>query len=154
PSFAALGNPIDLTAAIFDDTDLCRKALELIIDDPQVDSVVMANAGLQGDIATKVAREVANAAARSDKPVMLGWSARHQVAGEAYALLDAARLPHYRSPMRCMRALAAITHHAEACRRLREQAREPLCEMDVPEAVATLQQARGALGEARAHPLQ
>ena len=153
PSFAALGNPIDLTAAIFDDTDLCSKALELIIDDPQVDSVVMANAGLQGDIATKVAREVVNAAARSDKPVMLGWSARHQVAGEAYALLDAARLPHYRSPMRCMRALAAITHHAEACRRLREQAREPLCEMHVPEAVATLQQARADLSEHRAKKL-
>src|SRR5690606_11371057 len=80
----------------------------------------------------------------------LGWSARHQVAGEAYALLDAARLPHYRSPMRCMRALAAITHHAEACRRLREQAREPLCEMHVPEAVATLQQARADLSEHRA----
>ena len=72
----ALGNPIDLTAAIFDDTDLCRKALELIIDDPLVDAVAMANAGLQGEIATKVAREIVNVARRSDKPIMLGWSAR------------------------------------------------------------------------------
>src|SRR5262249_30866734 len=100
PSFAALGNPIDLTAAIFDDTDLCRNALELIIEDPQVDAVAMANAGLQGEIATKVAREIVNVARRSEKPIVLGWSARHAVAGEAYAMLDEIGVPHYRSPMR------------------------------------------------------
>jgi acyl-CoA synthetase (NDP forming) len=153
PSFAALGNPIDLTAAIFDDTDLCRKALELIIDDLQVDSVVMANAGLQGEIATKVAREVVNVARRSDKPVMLGWSARHQVAGEAYALLDAAGVPHYRSPLRCMRALAAVTHHAEACRRYRSRQAEPILELHVNEAQAALQTARADLSEHRAKAL-
>jgi len=126
PGFAALGNPIDLTAAIFDDTDLCRKALELIIDDPLVDAVTMANAGLQGEIATKVAREIVNVARRSDKPIMLGWSARREVAGDAYALLDAAKVPHYRSPLRCMRALAAITHHAQACRRHAKSRAEPV----------------------------
>jgi acyl-CoA synthetase (NDP forming) len=150
PSFAALGNPIDLTAAIFDDTDLCRKALELIIDDPQVDAVVMANAGLQGEIATKVAREVVRVAERSDKPVMLGWSARREVAGAAYALLDAARIPHYRSPMRCMRALAAVARHAEACRRYRARLREPVIELRSAPAVAALQAATADLAEYRA----
>ena len=153
PSFAALGNPIDLTAAIFDDTDLCGKALELIIDDPQVDSVVMANAGLQGEIATKVAREVVRVAARSEKPVMLGWSARNQVAGEAYAALDAARVPQYRSPMRCMRALAAVTRHAEACRRYRARLSEPVLALHSPEAAAMLQAARTDLAEHRAKQL-
>ncbi len=153
PSFAALGNPIDLTAAIFDDTDLCRKALGLIIEDPQVDSVVMANAGLQGEIATKVAREVVNVAARSDKPVMLAWSARHQVAGEAYALLDAAGVPHYRSPLRCVRALAALTQHAQACRRHDNRRAEPVLELHASEAVATLRAARADLTEYRAKEL-
>jgi len=153
PSFAALGNPIDLTAAIFDDTDLCRKALELIIEDPQVDSVVMANAGLQGEIATKVAREVVNASGRSDKPVMLGWSARHQVAGEAYALLDGAGIPHYRSPLRCMRALAAVTRHAQACGEFNERKAEPILRLHVSEAAATLQAARDDLSEYRAKEL-
>ncbi len=126
PSFAALGNPIDLTAAIFDDTDLCRKALELIIEDPLVDSVAMANAGLQGEVATKVAREIVNVARRSDKPIMLGWSARREVAGDAYAMLDELKIPHYRSPMRCMRALAALTNHALACGRHEARKTEPL----------------------------
>jgi len=153
PAFAALGNPIDLTAAIFDDTDLCRKALELIIDDPLVDSVTMANAGLQGEIATKVAREVANVARRSDKPIMLGWSARKEVAGEAYALLDEVKVPHYRSPMRCMRALAALTHHAEACRRHEARKAEPLLAITSEQARADLAGATTDLAEYRAKQL-
>ena len=150
PGFAALGNPIDLTAAIFDDTDLCRKALELIIDDPLVDAVTMANAGLQGEIATKVAREIVNVARRSDKPIMLGWSARREVAADAYALLDAAKVPHYRSPLRCMRALAAITHHAESCRRYEAARAEPVLAASGATARAELQNARGDLAEYRA----
>lgn len=150
PGFAALGNPIDLTAAIFDDTDLCRKALELIIDDPLVDAVTMANAGLQGEIATKVAREIVNVARRSDKPIMLGWSARRAVAGEAYALLDEAKVPHYRSPLRCVRALAAITHHAQACRRHEARRTEPLLALSSAAAREELGQAQGDLAEYRA----
>ena len=153
PGFAALGNPIDLTAAIFDDTDLCRKALELIIDDPLVDAVTMANAGLQGEIATKVAREIVNVALRSDKPIMLGWSARREVAGAAYALLDEAKVPHYRSPLRCMRALAAITHHAEACRRYAATRAEPILSAASAAARAELAQARSELAEYRAKRL-
>jgi acyl-CoA synthetase (NDP forming) len=153
PGFAALGNPIDLTAAIFDDTDLCRKALELIIDDPLVDAVAMANAGLQGEIATKVAREIVNVARRSDKPIFLGWSARREVAGAAYAMLDEAKVPHYRSPMRAMRALAAITQHAAACRRFEQRANETSSVLTSANARAQLAAATADLAEYRAKRL-
>lgn len=153
PSFASLGNPIDLTAAIFDDTDLCRKALELIIEDPLVDSVAMANAGLQGEVATKVAREIVNVARRSDKPIMLGWSARREVAGVAYSMLDELKIPHYRSPMRCMRALAALTNHALACGRHEARKMEPLLALTSNEAKAELAASRTDLTEYRAKRL-
>jgi len=153
PSFAALGNPIDLTAAIFDDPDLCRKALELIIEDPRVDSIAMANAGLQGEVATKVAREIVNVARRSDKPIMLGWSARREVAGDAYAMLDELKIPHYRSPMRCMRALAALTNHALACVRHEERKQEPLLEIASAESKSELSSAKNDLAEYQAKKL-
>jgi acyl-CoA synthetase (NDP forming) len=153
PSFAALGNPIDLTAAIFDDTDLCRKALELIIEDPQVDSIAMANAGLQGEVATKVAREIVNVSRRSDKPIMLGWSARRQVAGDAYAMLDELKIPHYRSPMRCMRALAALTNHALACERHEARRQEPLLTITSEESKVQLAAATTDLTEYQAKKL-
>ena len=47
-------------------------------------------------------------------------SARDVSAAEAYAQLDAARMPHYKSPVRCGRAIAAVSWYAEAKRRLQE----------------------------------
>jgi len=60
-----------------------------------------------------------NVAKTTDKPIFLSWSARDEVAPEAYAKLAELELPHYKSPVRCGRALAAVSAWAEA-RRLRE----------------------------------
>ena len=55
PSFGSLGNPVDVTAAIFNDLTLINRTLQAIIDDPGVDCIAMINASLQGEIAQKVA---------------------------------------------------------------------------------------------------
>ncbi len=117
PSFGSLGNPVDVTAAIFNDLSLINRTLQAINDDPGVDCIAMINASLQGDIAQQVASEIITVAAKTDKPIFISWSARDAVAPEAYAALDAARIPHYKSPVRCGRALAAVSWYAEAKRR-------------------------------------
>ncbi|MGQ0751534.1 MAG: acetate--CoA ligase family protein [Betaproteobacteria bacterium] len=118
PSFGSLLNPVDVTAAIFNDLSLINRTLRTIIDDPNVDCVAMINASLQGEIAARIASEIVAVAKEAEKPLLLAWSARDVVAPEAYALLDAARIPHYKSPVRCGRALAALSWYAAAQRRL------------------------------------
>lgn len=117
PSFGSLLNPVDVTAAIFDDLTLVNRTLQAVVDDPGVDCVAIINASLQGELAERIAREIVAGAGRTEKPVFLTWSARDVVAPEAYALLDAARIPHYKSPVRCGRSLAALSWYAEARRR-------------------------------------
>ncbi|MBS1218550.1 MAG: CoA-binding domain protein [Proteobacteria bacterium] len=117
PAFGSLGNPVDVTAAIFNDLSLINRTLQAINDDPGVDCIAMINASLQGEIAQKVASEIVAVAAKTDKPIFISWSARDAVAPDAYAALDAARIPHYKSPVRCGRALAAVSWYAEATRR-------------------------------------
>jgi acyl-CoA synthetase (NDP forming) len=117
PSFGSLLNPVDVTAAIFNDLSLINRTLQTIVDDPNVDCVAMINASLQGEIAARIAAEIVAVAQRTDKPLLLAWSARDVVAPEAYAMLDAARIPHYKSPVRCGRALAALSGYAESKRR-------------------------------------
>ncbi|MFN7087907.1 MAG: acetate--CoA ligase family protein [Burkholderiales bacterium] len=124
PSFGSLLNPIDVTAAIFNDTSLINRTLQTIIDDPGVDCVAMINASLQGELAHKIATEIVAVAQKTDKPIFISWSARDAVAAEAYALLDGARIPHYKSPVRCGRAMAAVSWYAEARRRNAAQAGE------------------------------
>jgi acyl-CoA synthetase (NDP forming) len=117
PSFGSLLNPVDVTAAIFNDLTLINRTLQTIIDDPGVDCVAMINASLQGDLANTIAGEIVAVAKKTDKPVFLSWSARDVLAQEAYAQLDGALIPHYKSPVRCGRALAAVWWYADAKRR-------------------------------------
>ncbi len=124
PEFGSLLNPVDVTAAIFNDTSLVKRALQAVVDDPEVDCVAMMNASLQGELAEKIAREIAAVAGSVSKPIFVAWSAREAVAPEAYALLDGARIPHYRSPVRCARALAVLSGYAEAKRRCAQRAGE------------------------------
>ena len=124
PAYGSLLNPVDVTAAIFNNTELIGLTLQAIVDDPNVDCVAMINASLQGELAAKVAAQIVAGASRTDKPVFICWSARDAVAPEAYAALDAARIPHYKSPVRCGRALAALSWYAEARRRRDRQRQE------------------------------
>ncbi|MBI1965284.1 MAG: acetate--CoA ligase family protein [Betaproteobacteria bacterium] len=117
PEFGSLLNPVDVTAAIFNDLSLINRTLQAIVDDPGVDCVAMINASLQGEIAAKIAGEIVAVAKKSDKPIFIAWSARDAAAPEAYAALDAARIPHYKSPVRCGRTLAALSWYAAARRK-------------------------------------
>jgi acyl-CoA synthetase (NDP forming) len=133
PSFGSLQNPVDVTAAIFNDTTLINRTMQAIIADPGVDAIALINASLQGDLADKVAREIVAAAATTDKPVFACWSARDETAREAYGALDAARLPHYKSPVRCGRAMAAMSWYAEAKRRNESQRAEKVRRVERPD---------------------
>ena len=117
PSFGSLINPVDVTAAIFSDLSMIGRTLHAVLDDPNVDSIAMINASLMGDLAVSVAREIVAVAQHTDKPIFLTWSARDSAAPEAYAMLDAQKIPHYKSPVRCGRALSALSWYAEALRR-------------------------------------
>jgi acyl-CoA synthetase (NDP forming) len=147
PSFGSLLNPVDVTAAIFNDTTLINRTLQVIVDDPNVDCVAMINASLQGELAEKIAREIVSVASNTTKPIFIAWSAREAVAPEAYAALDAARIPHYRSPVRCGRALAALSGYAEALRRYAETRDEAPLELSVDAARATMSKATADVGE-------
>ena len=124
PSFGSLLNPVDVTAAIFNDTTLINRTMQAIVEDPGVDCVAMINASLQGELAEKIAAEIVDVARKTSKPVFLAWSARDVLAKEAYALLDGARIPHYKSPVRCGRAMVAVSWYAEVKRRNEAQRHE------------------------------
>ena len=124
PSFGSINNPVDVTAAIFNDLTLINRTLQTIVDDPGVDCIAMINASLQGEIANRIAAEIVAVSGKTAKPIYIAWSARDVMAPQAYAALDAARIPHYKSPVRCGRALAAVSWYADAKRRRDRQSGE------------------------------
>jgi acyl-CoA synthetase (NDP forming) len=147
PSFGSINNPVDVTAAIFNDLSLINRTLQTIVDDPGVDCIAMINASLQGEIANKIAAEIVAVAGKTDKPIYITWSARDVVAPEAYAALEAARIPHYKSPVRCGRALAAVSWYAESKRRNEARRAEKPLTLNKPAAAKMLAGKTGDVAE-------
>jgi acyl-CoA synthetase (NDP forming) len=144
PSFGSWRNPIDITAGIFNQPEMLAQAMDIIVDDPWVDSIVVINASLQGEIARQRAVELAALAARTPKPILTAWSARQKFAGEAYAILREAGIPRYPTPVTAAKALWALTTFHEARRRRERERAEPVLRIEAPAARAALAAAAAA----------
>lgn len=147
PAFAALNNPIDLTAGIFDDATLFRRALRLIAADPSVDMIGLPLAAISGQLATTLAQEIAALSRDTDVPILVAWNAPEASTLEAYDILAEAGIPRYRTPVRCARGFGALWQYAEARRRLREIEREQPLVIERPEARAAVSDRKKDLAE-------
>jgi acyl-CoA synthetase (NDP forming) len=114
PSFAAIANPLDVTASLLTDASLLRVTLENLADDPNVDMIGLALAAASGKLATELANEIVRISEERGIPVLVAWNADAATVQEAYDILDAAGIPRYQSPVRCARGASALWAFAEA----------------------------------------
>jgi acetate---CoA ligase (ADP-forming) len=117
PSYASTQNPVDITATVLNDPSLVRRALEIILEDDGVASLIVVPSSVEGPMAESIAAELVALNASTSKPIFVSWNARESRVGDAYHMLDAAKVPLYRTPSRCCRALAAAHLFSQALRR-------------------------------------
>ncbi|WP_254074091.1 acetate--CoA ligase family protein [Burkholderia sp. S171] len=154
PSFASLNNPVDLTAGILAEPKIFADALQIIADDPGIDSIAIMAAAASGEVALAMAEAIARVYRATGKPMMLAWNARRNMASEAYDVIEQSGVPLYATPVRCGRAFAVLSNYAQA-RRVREATRlapAPL-RRHVREAHALLAESTGDLTEHAAQAL-
>ena len=118
PAFAAIANPLDVTAGLLNDPELLRVTLDRLALDPNIDMVALALAAASGKLAVLLAEEVVRLARERALPVFVAWNADPTSNAEAYAVLDAAGIPRYTSPVRCARGIGALWSFTVARRRL------------------------------------
>ncbi|WP_241023854.1 acetate--CoA ligase family protein [Burkholderia sp. Ac-20365] len=116
PAFASLANPVDLTAGILADPQIFTDTLQIIADDPGIDSIAIMAAAASGAVALSMAEAVVRVYQTTDKPLMLAWNARRDMASDAYCVIEAAGVPLYATPVRCGRAFAMLSGYAQAQR--------------------------------------
>jgi len=144
PAFGSPQNPADITAAVFNDTSLFSRTLEVVLEDPGLDQLAILIASISGVRAAESARAIAAAAAKTGKPVHVAWSGRHAKSEEAQAAFDAARVPYVTTPVRLARAAAVLARFAADRRRLlpRQTPRVVAAEgTALPEGAVTLNEA-------------
>lgn len=120
PAFASSMNPIDVTAQIFNDPSLLRQALEITLDDEQIDMLMIVNANMHKELGRQVAQEIASIAARTQKPIAVSWSARDHLNKEGFDLLRNSAVPIFKTPGRGVKALYLLSRYSESLRRLQE----------------------------------
>jgi acetyltransferase len=109
PAAASVRNPIDLLGDAR--SERYRTALEIVLEDPNVDALVALLTPQAVTEPEQTARSIAHAARMHGKPVMAVYMGGEAVA-RGRVMLDMARVPAYFYPERAIRALAAMCSYA------------------------------------------
>jgi acetyltransferase len=110
PAFASIANPMDVTAEAVARPELLRQAAEVILKDPNVDNLVIFY-GIVPGAHEKLARDMAEVAAGTDKLVMVTWFPLPEA--EIWKALARAGVPVFSEPARGIRALGKMVRFVE-----------------------------------------
>jgi acyl-CoA synthetase (NDP forming) len=144
PKHCSLANPIDLTAQISGRNASFNAIVDLILNDPNVDQLIVRYGTVQGASGEAWARELSEIVARSDKPLFVSLGRVPDTAGAALRVLEENRVPWILTPLRTAVAAGGLHQYAEKRRRFLQNAtREPVRplprqEMDLNSAGARL----------------
>lgn len=150
PAFSSLINPIDATPSLFNrptGSAGLREVFQHILDDPNIDSLIVANSSVHGALATGIAQVIMELDRATTKPIFVCWSARDALAGDAFRILKDAKIPCYKTPTRCGKALGAVTRFALACRGQQAQQSEEIACIERPAVRAALRSRQGMISE-------
>lgn len=113
PAFGAVGNPVDVTAQLFNDGGgAFGEVCALVRADPAVDAVLVLLTMLVGDTAAALAADLAETVVGGppgSPPVVVVWMAGEDATFEARRVLRDAGIPVFSSVAVATRVLAAVT---------------------------------------------
>lgn len=118
PGFATAKNPVDVTAQIFADPQLFQRVVEVLKQHDAADQILACVASVHSTVGVQVAEAIVEASRSLGVPIVVAWSARDELNGEAFALLAAAGIPVYKSPERALKAMDRFTKFALKTRAL------------------------------------
>ncbi|MDQ2734038.1 MAG: acetate--CoA ligase family protein [Pseudomonadota bacterium] len=147
PSFAAVANPLDVTAGLLNDAALVDVTLERLAADPNIDMIAFALAAASGKLAVALAEKIVDVARDKDIPVFVAWNADAATNRAAYEILDAAGIPRYQSPVRCARGIGALWSFTQARQRLAATRDEKPLTLHSPDARDVLRRSGADLTE-------
>lgn len=109
PPYGSAVNPIDVTASMVSDTEMFVNALDLAVDHPGTDMVMVfvGNAESQEDVFIAT---VEAAYRRTDKPIIVVWTGGNE---RALRRLAALGIPAFDDPGRAVRAASLLVRYAE-----------------------------------------
>lgn len=108
PWFGTILNPVDFTGALITEPAAVGECLDAVLADPGIDAVAFVLTAV-GD--PEFSRVVHARILRSDKPILICWTAGRERAGEALGYFTERGVPVYESTAALLQGLAALREH-------------------------------------------
>ncbi|WP_207894366.1 acetate--CoA ligase family protein [Tamaricihabitans halophyticus] len=100
PDFGALGNPVDVTAQLFNQDELAGalgKVCGTVADDDQIDAIAIVLTMVTGELGARLAADIVATARESTKPVLVAWLAGPGQTQDGRAIFREAGIPVFPS---------------------------------------------------------
>jgi acetyltransferase len=121
PPFGSAVNPVDVTAQAINTAEGFANVIQAMLADPGVDGLVVVVTMIVGEPGLRMARDLVRLSRTAAKPIVVAWTAGPRLMEAPFAVLNAAGVPLYQSPVRAVKALAQLMHYG-AGRRVRPAA--------------------------------
>lgn len=122
PSYAVVGNPIDLTTRVFSQEGLHRASLEAICGAPETDTLLIPIPGEYGALTAQLARDVVAIADQTDRLIVPIWMSTET--GEGFDIMARSGILPFRSVGKAVEALRRLADY----RRSEQLLRQPVLE--------------------------
>lgn len=121
PHFGSALNPVDMTAQAINEADGFWNILQAVKDDPGVDAIVVVITNITGEPGIRMAQDVVKMSAETDTPIIVAWTSGPKLMQEQFDILEKAKVPYYRSPVRAIKSLAKLMKYGTAFHKKREE---------------------------------
>lgn len=109
PDFGVVQNPFDTTANIINNPGNFHRSLEILLNDPGIDSIILMLTTVGEPIASTIAGDIINLLQNGEKGILITWLISETLASDAFQLLRKNGIPIYSSPERAVAVLNYIT---------------------------------------------
>ena len=140
PPFGSPVNPVDVTAQAINTAEGFANVIQAMLADPGVDGLVVVITMIVGEPGLRMARDLVRLNRTAAKPIVVAWTAGPRLMEAPFAVLNAAGVPLYQSPVRAVKALAQLMRYGAGCRSTpaAETAPQPADAPPLPEQIGEL----------------
>jgi acyl-CoA synthetase (NDP forming) len=111
PNYGIVQNPFDTTADIINNPIMFRQSMEILMQDPEIDSIVLMLTTVGEPIASIIAEDIIYLSKKSKKSLIITWLISETLASNAFQLLRKNEIPIFSNPERAVAILSYIANY-------------------------------------------
>ncbi|WP_413299881.1 CoA-binding protein [Bacillus sp. 1P10SD] len=111
PEFGVVQNPFDTTAHIVNQPENFRKVIELLLNDPNIDTIVIMLTTVGEPIASLVAEDIVQLVKSHKKSILVSWLVSEALAKNGFQILRKNGIPIFSSPEKAVTCLSYVSDY-------------------------------------------